>query len=78
MLLLRRWKAMQVTATATVVVLGMLVTSSFSLLMREAGMGTNPFDLATLALAALAAYVLVKPLREPKPRWSPPPEIWSE
>lgn len=77
MLLLRRWQAMQATATATVVVLAMLVTSSFSLLLREVRPGMNVFDAATLALAGLAVYVLVRPMRAPKPKWDPTPDLWD-
>lgn len=57
--MLSRWEAMRLVATVTVVALGMVVTSTFSWLMRETRPGANPFDAATLALAAGALYLLV-------------------
>lgn len=75
--MLRRWQAMQVTATASVVVLAMLVTSTFSLLVRMSRPGPNPFDIATFGLAGYAIWLLVRPMLPAKKPYTPPPDIWD-
>lgn len=71
--MLGSWQAMRTLATAAVVVLGMVLTSTFSWLMRASRPGPNPFDLATLALAMGAIGVLVAPFVQRRRAAGPPP-----